>query len=134
MKYDDILYLERPKSKHQPMSIEDRAAQFSPFAALSGHSETMIEVARATDVFEELDENIRFELEREIDFLMKNKNKYSKFFIKYFAPDKRKNGGKYLEIFSQIKKYNRNSNTIILENGDEISIKYIEDIYGIEQD
>lgn len=57
--YDDIIDLPRPKSKHEPMPMSDRAAQFSPFAALTGYGDAIDETARLTDHRIELSEEER---------------------------------------------------------------------------
>ena len=104
-KYQDILYLARPVSKvHQPMSKSNRAAQFSPFAALAGYEDAVQETARLTTDKITLSED-------QIQIINSVLNEISQYLpdspyvqITYFEPDKRKPGGSYQQIFGTIKK------------------------------
>ena len=104
-KYQDILYQARPVSKvHQPMSKSNRAAQFSPFAALTGYEDAVQETARLTTDKITLSED-------QIQIINSVLNEISKHLpdspyvqITYFEPDKRKQGGSYQHISGTIKK------------------------------
>lgn len=127
-KYDNIINFERPVSRnHVPMPMENRAAQFAPFAALNGHESAVREAARVTEDRVILSDDRIAILNRKITFAVNNPD-YN-FKILYFKEDERKAGGKYIKVNSKIIKFNEYKKTIILENQEEISV---EDIYEIE--
>ena len=96
--YDDIIHLPHPDSpKHPRMSLYDRAAQFSPFAALTGHSAAIAETGRLTDQRMELDEDARAALDSK---QLPGRPMAS---ITYFVPDERKNGGSYQTVTGEVK-------------------------------
>ncbi len=104
-KYEDILDLPHHVSRKRPqMSLADRAAQFSPFAAVVGHEEAIKETARRTDRRKELDEMEKAIIDdqlREIEAQLPNGFDVE---IEYFQPDERKAGGKYLVKVGPVKK------------------------------
>lgn len=125
-KYKDIINLKNPTSKKYPrMSIEKRAAQFSPFAALTGFEEKIIETKRLTQTKIDLTDEYKLILNEKI--IEKHKNKV-KTTITYFIKDKLKKGGKYIEEKGVIKKIDDYNKQIILENNKKISIIDIIDI------
>lgn len=125
-KYKDIINLKNPTSKKYPrMSIEKRAAQFSPFAALTGFEEKIIETKRLTQTKIDLTDEYKLILNEKIIEKYKNKVKTT---ITYFIKDKLKKGGKYIEEKGVIKKIDDNNKQIILENNKKISIIDIIDI------
>ncbi|MCM1259163.1 MAG: YolD-like family protein [Roseburia sp.] len=129
-KYDDIIHLPHHVStKHPQMSALDRAAQFSPFAALTGHGSAIRETARLTDVRLELDENKKEELDECLQMLRMQSALKPEAEITYFVPDAKKEGGSYLLIRGCIKKFDDIGHKIIMENGTIIPVS---DIYGIE--
>lgn len=98
-KYDDIIGLDRPISKtHAPMPMEERAAQFSPFAALTGYEEVIAEAGRLTAERIELDEDAKQELDRELVRLAREIETKSPTEVEltWFEPDGLKLGGEYL--------------------------------------
>ena len=89
--YDDIIDLPHPTSaKHPRMSISDRAAIFSPFAALTGHAAAIQETARLTDRRIELDEDTRTELDRRQAILLEHIGEQPEVTITWFCPDEKK--------------------------------------------
>ncbi len=123
-----MLLMERPTTSHRKkMSIENRAAQFAPFAALTGHKETVQESNRVTKRKIILDENQREQLDYQLQILKANLNK--KVFITYFVEDDTKTGGKYVVESKGIKRIDEYTRTIVFE--DNISIK-IDNIIEIE--
>ena len=92
--YDDIIDLPRPKSRHEPMPMSDRAAQFSPFATLTGYGDAIDETARLTDVRIELSEEERAELDYKQQYL--STLDAPTVSVTYFVPDERKSGGAYV--------------------------------------
>lgn len=128
--YDDIINLPHHVStKHPRMSALDRAAQFSPFAALTGHDSAIKETARLTDIKLELDEDKKEELDCCLQILREQTALRPEVEITYFVPDTKKSGGSYLSVRGIIKKFDDIKHKILMENGTVISIS---DIYGIE--
>ena len=93
--YDDIIKLNRPKSKFPQMSISDRASQFAPFQALNGFSDNIKESERIVDKKIELDDNQKELLDQKLNFILNNKNNLN-VTITYFIPDLKKIGGSYV--------------------------------------
>lgn len=131
MNYDDIINLPHHVSKnHMQMSIHDRAAQFAPFSALTGYEEVINETARLTDELTDMDEYIKSEIDMKLQLLReKLKNRQSvNVYIRYFKPDDRKAGGKYLEYRGNVQKIDEDNGCIIMENKTSIDISKIVDI------
>ena len=104
-RYDDIIHLPRPVSKKRsPMSNFDRAAQFSPFAALTGYEETIEETARLTEDPVELDEGSVGELDEALRAIQSRIQSRPAVTIRYFCPDSRKQGGSYVTIRGRVRK------------------------------
>lgn len=127
MKYEDIIHLPHPVSKrHKPMPVEDRAAQFAPFAALTGHQAAIEETARITDERVELDEEVKEHLNLQLQEL--RKNPWRKIRIVYYVPDGRKSGGSYVTKTGLVKKINEYQKTLVLEDGSRIPLDDISEI------
>ena len=127
-KYADIIDLEHPTSKvHPRMNKEDRAAQFAPFAALTGYAEAINEAGRLVDKKRELTDEEKLIISNRINYLIENKDKDYEVIIIYFIADLKKDGGKYLSINGVIKKVDI-VNRFIMVNKKKI---YIEDIIMI---
>lgn len=125
--YDDIINLSRPISKkHRPMSMINRAAQFSPFAALVGYDEEIKEVGRLTQDRIVLNEDKINELNNKLTYLNEHKDVSSN--ITYFIKDEKKKGGRYETIISNIKKIDLDNHRIIFTNSEIINIEDIVDI------
>lgn len=130
--YDDIINLTHPtSSKHPRMSMYDRAAQFSPFAALSGHDEAVRETARLTDKKIEIDEDTKAMLNEKLQIIQDNIGLETTVTFTYFVPDERKSGGKYISSTGIVKRINEYEHTIILADS---TIIPIEQISGIESE
>lgn len=128
--YDDIINLSRPKSNHPKMSIEQRSAQFAPFAALTSFGDKVKETARLTDRKIELDEEMKNILDIKIQDI-KNKLSNNKNFtteITYFISDNKKEGGKYVTITDPLFKIDEYKHQFIMKNGLKIDISDILDI------
>lgn len=124
--YDDIINMNRPIStKHPQMSLLDRAAQFSPFAALTGHEDAIREKARYTNEFVELCGDEQIIIDRKLQQIRDNIINNPEVTITYFEPDALKTGGKYVTITGRVKKIDEYEKKIIMLGGDEILIKYI---------
>ncbi len=127
--YEDIIHLPHHVSPRRPqMSLHDRAAQFAPFAALTGHEEAVKETARLTDCKIELDENEIQLLDQKLQYL-EVQSEQPAIEITYFLPDQRKSGGAYVDVQGRIKRIDRYNHCLQMEDGIEISIT---DILKIE--
>lgn len=128
--YDDIIDLPHPTStKHPRMSAIDRAAQFSPFAALTGHDAAIRETARLTDRKIELDEDAKIELDRKLQIIAEHLPERPEVRITYFQADERKAGGSYEKIIGSIKKIDEFQRAVVFADGASIDI---DDIIEIE--
>ena len=126
-KYADIIYLPHHISKKYPqMSMEDRAAQFSPFAALTGHDAAIQETARLTDTEIFLDEESLSALNAKFQILMEQRN--AEVSVTYFEPDLLKSGGSYCTISGFLKKIDADLSRILLLDGTAISMEHVIDI------
>lgn len=120
--YEDIIHLPHHVSPRRPqMSLHDRAAQFAPFAALTGHEEAVKETARLTEEKIELDENEKQLLDQKLQYL-ETKGTGPDVRITYFLPDQRKTGGIYVTTQGRMKRIDRYSHRLHMENGTEIPI------------
>lgn len=129
--YNDILYLSRPVSKnHIPMPAGNRAAQFAPFAALTGYEDALRETERLTRERSEQDEYEREALDKQLHFLAQRIKERPEILITYFVPDERKQGGKYVQKRCRLKKIDACEKLIILEDGTQIRV---EDIINLEE-
>ena len=125
-KYDDIINLSHHvSSRHPQMPMMNRAAQFSPFAALTGYEDAVRETARLTDEKIELDEYEKEELDRKIQWLGSHLDEHIPVSITYFQPDDKKVGGAYEEIIDTIRKINVYEHEILLTKGTKIPIMNI---------
>ena len=103
--YDDIINLPHHQSKNHPhMSLYDRAAQFAPFAALTGYDDAVKEARRLTDSKPELEENQLEELDQKLADLMTRIEEHPEVTITYFEPDDKKEGGAYVTCVGKLKK------------------------------
>lgn len=131
-RYDDIINLPHHVSKTRPqMSMHDRAAQFSAFAALSGYGDTVKETARLTDRKLELTEEEIAELNLKIQILKEYADTRPFVFVEYFIPDKKKSGGSYVTVTGNFRRIDEYAGNMILTSGEEI---HLSDIYSIEGD
>lgn len=128
-KYNDLLNLPHHQSdRHPHMTIHDRAAQFSPFAALTGHRGVIEEEERQTERFRELDEGQMTILDGKLQILQENRSARPEVRICYFVPDERKEGGAYRETAGRFQKLDEGKRQVVLEDGTAISIEGIWDI------
>lgn len=124
--YDDIIHLSHPTSKNRPrMSIHDRAAQFSPFAALSGHAAAIAETARLTDRKLELDEDTKAELDRRQAILLEHISERPEITVTWFRPDERKEGGAYITTTGRLKKLDEAERILILTDDTRIPLEAV---------
>ena len=130
-KYDDIINLPHHVSmNHRRMSLLDRAAQFAPFAALSGYEEAVIETRRLTDKKRELDDSEKEKLDDRLQIIKDSLEIHPIVEITFFVPDERKSGGAYVTSTGYVKKINTYKSILIMDDGTEIPIKEIVDVEG----
>lgn len=128
-KYDDIINLEHHVSKkHKQMSIEERSAQFAPFAALVGYEDEVKETESITERMIEITEEIRSILDEKIHLIQNKIAEQPEVTITYFIADSKKQGGKYQTINGIIKKIDNYEKKLILTSNTEIFIKDIIEI------
>lgn len=127
--YDDIIDLPHHVSATRPqMSMMDRAAQFSPFAALTGYDAAIKETARLTDQKIDLDDYEKEEINDKIQLITEHLGEDFEVVITYFQPDSRKSGGAYVDAVGIVKKIDEYDRVIILQDGKKIPIDDILDI------
>ena len=130
-KYDDIINLPNPTPTCRPrMSALDRAAQFAPFAALTGYEAVVAEAARLTDDRLELSEDMKIILNDKMQMIVDNLDKEPFVTIKYFVPDKRKAGGAYVEVSGIVKEIDEHERCIVMTDGIKIPIEQVRAIDG----
>ncbi|MDO4977992.1 MAG: hypothetical protein Q4E53_12095 [Eubacteriales bacterium] len=137
-RYDDMLYMPHHRSKtHPQMSNYNRAAQFSPFAALTGYGDAISEEARYTDRAIDLDENQKTKLDRKIQLIQNHLQEKPEVILSCFIPDALKAGGSYKDISGIIKKIDSNEHLITFyaadgfHDGIRIKISQILDIDSV---
>ena len=131
-RYDDIINLPHPTSrKHPRMSLYDRAAQFSPFAALTGHEAAVKETARLTDERIILDEDAKMKLDAKLQLIKENIGAGIEVTFTYFVPDERKSGGEYISHTGIVKKIDEYEHTVIMKDRTIIPVS---DIIEIESE
>lgn len=128
--YDDIINLPHHVSGTRPqMAVIDRAAQFSPFAALTGYDATIRETARLTDERIELDEYMKYVLNDRLQIIADQIKEGPEIAITYFQPDVKKVGGAYVTAKGTVKKIDIYERLVLMTDGIEI---YIDEIISIE--
>ena len=121
--YDDIKHLTRPQYDDlHPMSMHDRAAQFSPFAALVGYDDAVAETARLTDSKVELTEDEMSELNTNLSRLLDSLDEQPQISVTYFVPDEKKSGGKYVEKQGVVRIFDSYSQELVFTDGVRIAV------------
>jgi len=127
--YSDIINLPHPVSKNHPqMPMAARAAQFAPFAALTGYDAVIHETARLTDKQVELEDYGNDQLNRVFTRLVDHLNEHPLIVVSYFKPDERKDGGLYLTITGRPKKIDESDHVMVMEDGTAIPISMISNL------
>ncbi|MHB8963485.1 MAG: YolD-like family protein [Saccharofermentanales bacterium] len=128
--YDDIIHLPHHTSPSRPhMSAHDRAAQFSPFAALTGYGAAITETGRLTDKKVDLDEYSKADLNEKLSKIQDQMDEQIETVITYFQPDRMKTGGAYITATGHVKKIDTFEQTLVMQDGSKIPI---DDIYEID--
>ena len=129
--YSKIISLPHHQSAtRKRMSNYDRAAQFAPFAALTGHDEAIKETARLTDDYMEMGEDRLGELSAKIQLLIDKLSEQSEITVVYFIPDERKSGGSYAEKTGIVRIIDEYERKLVFYDGDKILIDRVADFKG----
>ena len=129
--YDDIIHLPRHVSAIRPhMAAIDRAAQFSPFAALTGYAGAIKETARLTNERIELDEYMKSALNDRLQSIADRIKERPEVAFTYFQPDAKKNGGAYVAVTGTVKKIDVFKRAVVMSNGTVIPFNEIISIDG----
>jgi len=129
--YDDIINLQHHvSSNREHMSILDRAAQFSPFAAVVGYDGAIKETARLTNHRIELDEAEKTILDEKLRIVQEQLNRQQDIELVFFRPDETKSGGAYITVIGTVKKIEVYEHTVVMQNGTRIPIEEIVNITG----
>ena len=127
--YEDILHLPHHRSRtHPPMSLYDRAAQFSPFAALTGYDEAVKETARLTEERAELSEDRKAELNEKLERLLTEEGEKPEISVIYFVKDERKTGGSYVTRTGRVRRVDIQKRLLVMEDGERISLDDVTEI------
>ena len=125
-KYSKLKNITRPQYPDlPPMSIEDRAAQFSPFAAVVGYDDAVEEMARLTDSMIELSENEVVLLNGALARLRESIDEKPQIRVTYFVPDAKKDGGEYVSKTGIVKRIDEYENVLIFTDGDKVAVSSI---------
>ena len=128
--YDDIIHLPHHVSPDRPhMPMQDRAAQFSPFAALTGYDAAILETARLTDAKRELTEEQKELLGRQLHLLQSRLQEAPVVAVTFFVPDSRKAGGAYRTVSGTAKKIDEALGLLVMSSG--VSVPF-DDILSLE--
>lgn len=129
--YDDIINLPHHTSSSRPhMSAHDRAAQFSPFAALTGYDSAITETGRLTDKKVEMDEYSKLDMNERLCIIQCQMDEQPEVSITYFQPDKKKSGGAYITATGCVKKIDEYERTVVMQDDTKIPIDDIFEIDG----
>lgn len=129
--YEDIIHLPHHVSETHPrMSRLNRAAQFSPFAALTGYGAAIQEAGRLTDRKIQLDEDSQAVLDRKLAILREQLSKHPEVAVTYFQPDGKKDGGAYASFSGQVKKIQDYEQLLVFTDGTQIPFSDILDLDG----
>ena len=129
--YDDMLNLPHPTSRrHSRMSRSDRAAQFAPFAALSGHGTAIAETARLTERRIELDEDVKAALDFKQQMLMDRIDEHPDVSVTWFQPDGKKDGGRYVTTTGRLKRIDEVERVLVMEDKTTVPM---DDVISIDE-
>ncbi len=128
-KYDEIINITHfDPVNHKRMSMTERAAQFSPFAALTGYSESVKETARLTKNKKELSEDMKYEIDMKLQLIEEHLKEKPEVSVLYFIKDKKKSGGDYNEFTGIIRRIDKANGKLIFIDKTIIDLKDIIDI------
>ena len=131
--YADIIHLPHHVSRNHPqMPMLDRAAQFAPFAALTGYEAVVRETARLTASKRELDAQEAEELNRQLAVVIEHLSERPEVTVEYFVPDERKSGGAYVTVTGRVRHISVPEKTLAMEDGTVIGLEDIAAISGFQ--
>lgn len=127
--YDDIIRLPHHQSATRPrMPHRDRAAQFTPFAALNGYGAAIAETGRLTDAATELMEGRAEAVNQGLREIHQRQREQPEVTVTYFEPDKRKSGGAYRTVTGQVRKFMEYERMLLLYDGTPVPFDWIYDL------
>ena len=127
--YDDIIRLPHHVSQNHPqMPLRERAAQFAPFAALTGYEAAVGETARLTSERRELDPQEAEELNRRLTDLAARLPDHPEVTVEYFVPDDRKAGGAYVTVTGVVRHISIAKRVLVMEDGTEIPMEDVDSV------
>ena len=127
--YDDIIHLQRPLSKkHPPMPMAKRAAQFLPFAALTGFEGEIAEAARLTEAARSLGEDALVALDEQLSLLRQRMGEQPAVSVVRFVPDERKAGGRYETVTGRLRRLDEANRVLILTDGLRIDLDTVAEL------
>lgn len=130
-RYDDIIHLPHHVSpKRKRLSMVERGAQFSPFAALTGYEAAIQETGRMTDCEILLDADEKTVLDEKLRFLYEHRKEKPEITITYFVPDEWKDGGAYKTVKARLKAVDPNRKALLLEDGTVVYFERIRELWG----
>lgn len=128
--YDDMLEMEHPTSTRHPRMPEmDRAAQFAPFAALTGYDRIIVETGRLTDERKDLDETRLYDLNSAVNELMSGIHEKPSVELTRFVPDRLKDGGEYVKVSGSLREIDPVNRVLVMSDHTRISL---DDIFEIK--
>lgn len=127
-KYANIINDARPISSRPKMSLNERAAQFSPFAALNGHQAAIDETERYVEKMHELSNDEKLILNEKLRIVKENCINQASHCFTYFEPDPYKNGGRYLSKQGIVKKIDEYNDDVVFLDNSRLKIGYLKDI------
>ena len=131
--YADIIHLPHHVSQNHPqMPMLDRAAQFAPFAALTGYEAVVGETARLTASKRELDAQEAEELNRQLAVVIEHLSERPEVTVEYFVPDERKSGGAYVTVTGRVRHVSLPERILVMEDGTVIGLEDIAAISGFQ--
>ncbi len=130
-RYADMLRLPHHVSRTRPrMPLAERAAQFSPFAALSGYEDAIQEAGRLTEDFRELDETAAEELDRKLQYLLPRLSRHPEITVTFFQPDPRRSGGAWVQTEGRAVKADLTEGFLYLEGQERIPLSAVSGLSG----
>jgi len=127
--YADIIGREHHVSKvHPPMPMENRAAQFAPFAALTGYEDAIAETGRQTDRRMELSDEDKRRLDETMAKLRESVGEHPLIRVSYFRPDERKDGGRYQTIEGALRSIDEVQGDLVMTDGQKVALEMVDDI------
>ena len=126
--YNDMLYLPHFEPHHNRMTISGRSAQFAPFAALTGYSDQIYDASRYVEDEMFITDDYKETLDRKLELIKNHLDEKPEVIVKYFAPDKTKKGGKYIEHIGNLKKIDYINKQLCFMDNSKINLVDLKDL------